>query len=121
MALKTDYKDYVASGKKKYVIVENGDGTVSLDDVTKYTQTGSKFAASDINSTNLKVNDNEKKLDDETKTRKESIDAVTKEISNLTTNLNSLTESFNSLKDAFDALGLCVIDGKVCQKVKVNE
>ena len=121
MALKTDYKDYVTSGKKKYVIVENGDGTVSLEDVTKYTQTGSKFAASDINLTNLKVNDNETKIDDETKTRIENINAVNKKISDLTTNLNSLTKSFNSLKAAFDSLGLCVIDGKVCQKVKVNE
>lgn len=37
------------------------------------------------------------------------------------TSLETLTTSFNELKNAFDALGLCVIDGKVCQKVKVNE
>lgn len=56
MALKTDYKDDVLSGERKYVIVENGDGTVSLRDVTQYTQVGDSFGALDINNTNEAVN-----------------------------------------------------------------
>lgn len=56
MALKTDYKDDVLSGERKYVIVDNGDGTVSLRDVTQYTQVGDSFGALDINNTNEAVN-----------------------------------------------------------------
>ncbi len=56
MALKTDYKDDVLSGERKYVIVDNGDGTVSFRDVTQYTQVGDSFGALDINNTNEAVN-----------------------------------------------------------------
>lgn len=58
--LKTDYKDDVldtsANEKRRYKLIQNDDGTVSLEDVTTYLQTGDSFGAKDINETNKKVN-----------------------------------------------------------------
>lgn len=56
MALKTDYKDAMFDGSRKYRITENDDGTVTIEDVTIYTQTGDKFGANDVNGTNEEVN-----------------------------------------------------------------
>lgn len=51
--LNTDYQNDVLSsamnGKRKYKMITNSDGTVSFEDVTTYTQTGSDWAAGDIN------------------------------------------------------------------------
>lgn len=55
MALKTNYKDDVFTGKRKYRITNNDDGTVSLDDVTTYTQQGDIFGAADINAINKAI------------------------------------------------------------------
>lgn len=44
-------------GKRKYRIIDNGDGTVSLEDVSEYLQMGSAFGAGQINSTNQAVNE----------------------------------------------------------------
>ena len=54
--LKTTYKDDKYSGKRKYTITENSDGTTSLDDVTTYEETGDIYSAYDINKTNGSVN-----------------------------------------------------------------
>ena len=35
--LPTDYTDAVWDGKKKYNLIQNDDGTISLEDVTNYT------------------------------------------------------------------------------------
>lgn len=43
--------------KRRYNLIQNSDGTVSLEDVTTYTQTGSTFGASQINATNTAVNE----------------------------------------------------------------
>ena len=57
MALKTDYKDDIpVSERRKYQMVDNGDGTVSFVDVTEYSQEGDTFGAADINATNEAVN-----------------------------------------------------------------
>ena len=49
--LRTDYTDAVWSGNKKYLLIENDDGTISLQDVTAYTnKENSFFGASDANS-----------------------------------------------------------------------
>ena len=58
MSLKTDYKDAMFPGKRKYRMVQNEDGTVSFDDVTEYTQQGDRFGAKDINDTNTEVRKN---------------------------------------------------------------
>lgn len=55
-SLRTDYKDDVLSGDRKYRMVNNPDGTVSFVDVTDYTQEGDTFGASDVNATNTAVN-----------------------------------------------------------------
>lgn len=53
MALKTDYKDDVldtsVNTRRKYNMIQNDDGTVSLEDVTTYLQVGDSFGAQEIN------------------------------------------------------------------------
>jgi len=58
MSLKTDYKDDIPkTTQRKYEMINNDDGTVSLKDVTEYTQVGDTFGAGDINKTNKAIND----------------------------------------------------------------
>lgn len=59
MALKTNYKEDVFSGNRKYNMINNGDGTVSFEDVTDYSQVGDTFGAADINETNSAINNTE--------------------------------------------------------------
>lgn len=58
--LKTNYKDDVldtqVNTKRRYNMIENADGTVSLEETTAYSQVGDSFGAMDINSTNEAVN-----------------------------------------------------------------
>ncbi len=56
MGLKTDYKDAMYDGQRRYRLIPNEDGTYSLPDATAYTQQGDKFGANDINQTNRAVN-----------------------------------------------------------------
>lgn len=59
--LKTNYKDDIldtsVNTQRKYRMVNNADGTISLEDVTVYTQNGDSFGAADINKTNQAVLD----------------------------------------------------------------
>lgn len=50
MAVKNDYKNFVPplSGRK-FKIIDNGDGTVSIEDVTEYAQVGDIWGAGDAN------------------------------------------------------------------------
>lgn len=50
MAVKNDYKNYAPplSGRK-FKITDNGDGTVSIEDVTDYAQVGDIWGAGDAN------------------------------------------------------------------------
>ena len=57
MSLKTDYKNDIFTGKRKYQITNNTDGTVSLDDVTAYVQEGDILSADDVNAINKAVNE----------------------------------------------------------------
>ena len=43
--------------KRKYQITNNSDGSVYIDDVTKYSKKGSDFDADDINATNKTINE----------------------------------------------------------------
>ena len=56
MALKTNYKDDIYEGNRKYNQVNNSDGTISLVDQTVYTQEGDPFKSEDINATNMAIN-----------------------------------------------------------------
>ena len=55
-ALKTNYKDDVFSGKRKYTMTNNSDGTVSFTDVTVYSQKGDSYGSNDINLQNQTIN-----------------------------------------------------------------
>lgn len=54
--LKTDYQDDMFTGSRKYSMVTNEDKTISLIDMTEYTQEGDQFGSNDINTTNREVN-----------------------------------------------------------------
>lgn len=58
--LVTNFQDDILAtsmgGKRRYRLIHNSDGTVSLEDVTTYTQVGSNFGASQVNATNTAVN-----------------------------------------------------------------
>lgn len=41
--LKTDYKSAEYEGLRKYIQINNGDGTISLQDVTDYRVVGDQF------------------------------------------------------------------------------
>lgn len=56
MSLKTNYKDAIFSGVRRYREVANDDGTKSFTDATAYTQEGDRFGARDINETNTEIN-----------------------------------------------------------------
>lgn len=60
---KDDILDPSMSGKRKYRLIDNGDGTVSFEDVTTYTQAGSDYGAGQINATNQAVNESCDKAD----------------------------------------------------------
>lgn len=65
--LKTNYKDDILldnSGKRKYTMITNDDGTVSFVDVTDYSQNGDAFGAADINATNTEVNEHFASVDE---------------------------------------------------------
>ena len=56
--LKTNYKDAIWTGRKKYNQINNEDGTVSFEDVTIYSQKeDSFFGAQDANRMNSTMND----------------------------------------------------------------
>lgn len=58
--LPVNFKDDVLAssmgGKRRYKLIHNSDGTVSLEDATTYTQAGSNFGAAQVNATNTAVN-----------------------------------------------------------------
>lgn len=54
--LRTNYKDDVFSGSRKYRTVNNADGTVSFTDETDYTQHGDTYGAAQINQANEIIN-----------------------------------------------------------------
>ena len=56
MALKENFKDDIYSGNRKYNMINNGDGTVSLVDATTYTQVGDVVDAATLNAMSKAVN-----------------------------------------------------------------
>lgn len=59
--LVTNFQDDILAasmgGKRRYRLIHNSDGTVSLEDATTYTQVGSNFGAAQVNATNKAVNE----------------------------------------------------------------
>ena len=58
MSLKTDFKNDKFAGKRKYAVTENGDGTVSFDDVTEYETVEDIYGATEVNASNSAINQN---------------------------------------------------------------
>ena len=54
--LKTNYKEDVFEGNRKYRLISDADGTTEIVDATTYTQEGDPFGANDINATNAAIN-----------------------------------------------------------------
>lgn len=54
--LKTDYRDAMYDGQRRYRLVKNEDDTYSILDATAYTREGDRFGENDINGTNLAIN-----------------------------------------------------------------
>lgn len=64
MSLKTNYKNDMFAGNRKYHLTDNHDGTWNIEDVTQYAVTGDVFNGDDINTTNKAVNMHDTKLAD---------------------------------------------------------
>lgn len=45
------------NGRRRYNLIQNSDGTVSLEDVTEYTQLGSDYGANQVNASNRAINE----------------------------------------------------------------
>lgn len=56
MALKTDFKDDIFEGNRKYKLSQDCEGNTEIQDVTVYSQEGNLFTAEHINATNKAVN-----------------------------------------------------------------
>lgn len=88
MALKTDYKDAVYTGNRKYTQTNNTDGTVSLVDATAYSTEGDPFGAADINATNQVVNANSDSISALQQTIKTTVKQITLSASGWANNEN---------------------------------
>lgn len=55
--IKTDWKDDIFEGNRKYQMITNDDGTVSFVDVTEYTQEGDAFGAAELKEIAEALND----------------------------------------------------------------
>lgn len=63
--MKTDWKDDMFEGKlRRYTLINNDDGTVSLQDATDYTQQGDVFGANELNAIGAEVNETKKSVSD---------------------------------------------------------
>lgn len=76
--LSTDFKDDILASsniKRKYQIIYNDDGTVCLEDVTAYSQTGSIYGAKEVNEERAAINN----IDERRLVTLDEIDLVTEE------------------------------------------
>ena len=66
MALKENYVDDIldtsVNTKRKYNMLSNADGTVSLEDVTEYSQNGDDFGANDVNAITKVLNETQEQV-----------------------------------------------------------
>ena len=96
MTLKTNYKDYqFQEGEtlRKYQQISNDDGTISLRDVTSYQQEGDRFSASDINSTNAKVNE-----------LSQNVSGLQTDVSGLQTDVSGLQSQIGNIDTALTSI-----------------
>lgn len=129
--LPTDFTDDIlntgVNQKRKYQIIYNNDGTISLEDVTTYTQTGSDFGASEVNETNGAVNNiySERVLDlDELDLVTEPgffVDALAvKELNGKTLKIATHTEAYTVQGNNIRRIQLSLEDFGITNGVKVK-
>ena len=113
--LPVNFKDDILAssmgGKRRYNLIQNDDGTYSLEDVTEYTQTGSDFGAGQINATNKAVNESCDKanvidsLNDIVANQADGMIAGAKAVAELNGNINQeWTQIYNSNNNAIHAI-----------------
>lgn len=86
MALRTNYKDDIFSGNRKYSEIDNGDGTISFTDETQYDQVGDTFGATQINEIDTKINSHDTSIS----SINTSINSINSSISTANSNINAL-------------------------------
>lgn len=98
MSLKTDYKDDKFAGMRKYSLINNADGTISLDDVTAYVEEGDVFSAGDINATNKAINDIDTDNQESFNSVRNEINTLRNYISVLENRINLISNQINGFK-----------------------
>ena len=103
--LPTDYTDAVWSGLKRYTQIDNSDGTVSLNDVTTYTnKEKSLFGAKDANKMNQALNYIMSMLENGTDLYEEFQTYFTTQQTLFTAQANTVIENVRTLTNAqYDA------------------
>lgn len=99
MALPINYTDDVFEGNRKYTLINNTDGTISLVDVTEYSQEGSPIGAAQINAITGEVNAVQENLADAV-TEEELTSAMSQRVSSVLLNRTSCaysTENMHSI------------------------
>lgn len=104
-----DIIDTTVSDKRRYNLINNSDGTVSLDDVTTYKKVGNNFGKEQVNKINGTINqliDNTKNMDNTPDNQKSVLHAETAQTSENATNaVNAETAAVAELaKNATNAV-----------------
>lgn len=98
--LPTDYQDAVWNGNRKYKMINNSDGTVSFEDVTKYSQKeNSFFGANEANAMNAGMNElaaNMKSVAENAKTASTAAQTATTKASEAANSASSAASSKSS-------------------------
>ena len=136
--LRTDFKDDVLdvtqNEKRKYRVIHNEDGTISLEDATAYLQQGDSFGANDLNEMNRMANqmneaageiltmaDDIDTLQDDVETLEENMTTVQRDVITLQSNAMPLLDkahlcdfpSFSDLPYEFEAGSAVVLNGEI--------
>ena len=97
--LRTDFKDDVLdvtqNEKRKYRVIHNEDGTISLEDATAYLQQGDSFGANDLNEMNRMANQMNKAAG-EILTMADDIDTLQDDVATLESDLTTLESGLAS-------------------------
>ena len=100
--LRTDFKDDVLdvtqNEKRKYRIIHNDDGTISLEDATVYLQQGDSFGANDLNEMNRMANQMNEAAG-EILTMADDIDTLQEDVEALEGNTDILSSDVETLKN----------------------
>lgn len=94
MALRTNYKDDIFNGNRKYSEIDNGDGTISFTDETEYDQVGDTFGAAQINEIDTKINSHDT-----------SISSINSSINSINSSISTANSSINALNNELTVSG----------------